>query len=93
MTGAELFAKGMEQIKQLGVDGFYLPGSMIPQDIVEVIQSPRQIVTPSPVNDIERFSRVCVVQGQGSLHGHQTASCGQYSYSAGEKTQHKAKHA
>jgi hypothetical protein len=69
MTGAELLAKGMEQIQQLGVDGFYLPGSMIPKDIVEVIQCPGQVVTLSPVNDIERFSRMCVVQGEGSLNG------------------------
>jgi len=90
-TGAELLAKGMEQIQQLGADGFNLPGSMIPQDIVEVIQCLGQVVTLSPVNGIERLSRVYVLHGEGSLNGQRTASCGQDS--AGEKTQHKAKHA
>jgi hypothetical protein len=90
-TGAELLAKGVEQIQQACIDGFYLTCSMIPQDIVEGIQCPGQVFTLSPINDTEKFSCVCIVQGEGSLNSQQAASCGQNS--AGENTQHEAKHA
>jgi hypothetical protein len=73
----------MQKIKEPGVNGFDLAGSMIPQDIINAYQSLWAIVTPAKIAGLKAFSGMGVVKGKVFL-GSQNA-CHRCENSCGEK--------
>lgn len=63
-----LFAQGEKQIEELGVDRLDPIGAMVAQQVINVGQRFRKIVSVGPVDyRLQAFSRVSVVQGEASF--------------------------
>jgi hypothetical protein len=73
LSSINLFAKSVEEIKQLRIDGPGFVDVMIAHDVIDSSQGIREISPAEPVDSFECFSRVGIIEGEEFLGGFSTA--------------------